>query len=157
MNPVRVGSLTVVYLTVALCAVILVVWIVRGIYIIQPGYAGLLFRSGKFILTLPPGFSFVLPVPSTGVRTVKIGSGSNRALGLVGTARAELTPDSPLGPVDLGDRVVSARSDFVIHPGTRVGVIQDSELGNVLVAMDRLPVGTKVSNVGGAGPLGPSH
>lgn len=146
-------SYTVAYLVIAFVILIAIALMVRGIQFVQPGQVGLVFVFGRFQKAILPGFAYVNPSFATVVRKIVVGSGPNKALGTVGVARAALTPDGPLGSVDLGDRTVSARSDAPIAAGTRVRVIQDSELGTILVAVDRVPLAPKPADVGSNEPL----
>jgi membrane-bound ClpP family serine protease len=148
-----VADPTVVYVVVAGTILIVGALMVRGIQIVQPGQVGFVFRSGNFVMTIRPGFAWVTPALTVLVRKVVVGSGPNAALGTVGVALADLTPDGPTGPVDLGDRQISARSTTPISSGTRVRVIQDDRPGTVLVAEDRLPYGAKTTIVDKGRPL----
>lgn len=114
-----------------------IIFVIRQVQFVQPGELGLLFVAGVYRKTLFPGFN-VVPMLSK-IRRVKAGGGPNGSLGLVGVAEPELSPDGPLGVVRIGERELPARAVSTIRRGSTVRVIEDGELGVVLVAEELGP------------------
>lgn len=128
---------TPIELTVVSVFVIIIgfVLVYRMVHAINPGKLGLAFVLGVYLTTLRPGLNFVSPLAK--VQVITAGSGANGALGLTGTALADLDPQGSPGPVQIGDRTLQARAVRQIRTGTLVTVIGDASPGAVLVGVDR--------------------
>jgi membrane-bound ClpP family serine protease len=146
---------TLTLLLVAVFTVFIILLLInRMIQVVQPGQIGLVYIQGTFRVAIRPGLNLVSPIAI--VQRVRVGDGPNGSLGMVGTAETNLAPDTPAGLIRLGDRTLSARSDWPVSAGTVIRVIQDAEPGLVIVTRDRVPWGAEPTKPAPPTPLRPN-
>ena len=74
---------------IGVLAVILVLWIFTGFYVVQPDEQGVVLQLGKFDRLADPGWRYHLPMPLESVQKVKVGSENTMAVGHSGMTQSQ--------------------------------------------------------------------